>query len=251
MRYMFRIKTLIHRVHVKVGLYLGYESVSRDFFIPVEIYEKVPILNRCLPFTGIGKGGLIDNLLAAHYVELNDIKGDIVEAGVHMGGSIATLSLSLTSGANRKFWCYDTFSGMPEPGQFDSAHARNIFSQHARDDGSSNWCETSLEVVKENLVSLRTPFEKFEFVVGKVEETLKIKSNLPTQIAILRLDTDWYESTKIELEVLFPLVSTGGVVIIDDYGKWSGSKKAVDEYFIDKFRPFMFASAHRRIFIKR
>jgi O-methyltransferase len=251
MKSSFSLKSLIRRIHIKVGLILGYESLSRELFIPVEINELVPILNMCLPFTGIGKGGLIDNLLAAHYVEINDIKGDVVEAGVHMGGSIAALSLSVTSDANRKFWCYDTFSGMPEPGKYDSALARTIFSKHVRSDGSSNWCETSLEMVKENLVSLQAPLDKFEFIVGKVEDTLKIKSNLPRQIAVLRLDTDWYESTKMELEVLFPLVINGGVIIVDDYGKWSGSKKAVDEYFIDKARPFMFASSHRRIFIKR
>jgi hypothetical protein len=251
MKSSFSLKSLIRRFHIKIGLILGYESLSREFFIPVEINELLPILNRCLPFTGIGKGGLIDNLLAAHYVEINDIKGDVVEAGVHMGGSIAALSLSVTSDPNRKFWCFDTFSGMPEPGKYDPAQARTIFSKYARSDGTSNWCETSLEMVKENLVSLQAPLDKFEFIVGKVEETLKIKSNLPRQIAVLRLDTDWYESTKMELEVLFPLVITGGVVIVDDYGRWSGSKKAVDEYFIDKARPFMFASSHRRIFIKR
>jgi hypothetical protein len=62
---------------------------------------------------------------------------------------------------------------------------------------------------------------------------------LPTSIAILRLDTDWYESTKIELEILYPLLQPGGILIIDDYGYWSGSRKAVDEYFEGK-TPFMF-----------
>ena len=70
-------------------------------------------------------------------------------------------------------------------------------------------------------------------IKGEVEKTLKIDENLPTKISLLRLDTDWYESTKIELEVLFPLLSKNGILIIDDYGYWKGSKKAVDEYIVD------------------
>jgi hypothetical protein len=94
------------------------------------------------------------------------------------------------------------------------------------------------------------PVEKFKFIVGKVEETLIDEVNLPESIAILRLDTDWYESTRIELEQLFPLVVAGGIVIIDDYGKWAGSRAAVDEYFSDKAKPFMYPSGPRRIFVK-
>jgi O-methyltransferase len=62
-----------------------------------------------------------------------------------------------------------------------------------------------------------------------VEDT--IPASVPEQIALLRLDTDWYESTKCELEILFPRLVKGGVIIIDDYGCWQGARKAVDEYF--------------------
>ena len=67
------------------------------------------------------------------------------------------------------------------------------------------------------------------FVRGKVEDT--IPKNMPEKIALLRLDTDWYESTYHELKYLFPLLSKNGVLIIDDYGHWKGAKKAVDQYF--------------------
>ena len=73
------------------------------------------------------------------------------------------------------------------------------------------------------------PPERVHYVQGKVEETLLGKR--PRSIACLRLDTDWYESTRDELEHLFPLLVPGGVLILDDYGFWAGQKKAVDEYF--------------------
>ena len=100
-----------------------------------------------------------------------------------------------------------------------------------------------------NLVHLDAPISRFRFIQGKVEETLRNDQNLPLSIAILRLDTDWYQSTRIELERLLPRVVEGGIVIIDDYGKWSGSRKAVDEYFADKNLPFMSHSGARRIFV--
>ena len=73
--------------------------------------------------------------------------------------------------------------------------------------------------------------ETFKFIKGKVEDTLLENNNLPKEISLLRLDTDFYESTKKELEVLYPRLVSGGVLIIDDYGHWKGSKRAVDEYF--------------------
>ena len=72
--------------------------------------------------------------------------------------------------------------------------------------------------------------EKINLIQGSVEKTLPL--NKPDEpIALLRLDTDWYKSTKHELNILFPLLNEGGVLIIDDYGHWKGAKKAVDEYF--------------------
>ena len=62
-------------------------------------------------------------------------------------------------------------------------------------------------------------------------ETLNIPSNLPESISVLRLDTDWYESTRKELQILYPRLGVGGVLIIDDYGYWDGCRKAVHEYF--------------------
>jgi hypothetical protein len=240
----------LRRIVIKSGILLGLEIVPKEYLIPFEIGDREKLLVHCLPFTGIGKAGLIDNLLATDYVQKNSLSGDIVEAGIHMGGSIGLFALASDSGLSRKFWCYDTFLGMPEPSFKNSKEALDLFAKRSRGDGYSDWCDTSLEKVKENLKVMGAPVDKFRFIVGKVEETLIEDANLPQSIAILRLDTDWYESTRIELQRLFPPVTTRGIVIIDDYGKWDGSRAAVDEYFSDKAKPFMYPSGPRRIFVK-
>ena len=94
---------------------------------------------------------------------------------------------------------------------------------------SGYWARASLDDVQKNLTMTNYPAAKINYVKGKVEDT--VPSSLIGQIAVLRLDTDWYESTKHELEHLFPLLAKGGVLIIDDYGFWRGARRAVDEYF--------------------
>ena len=79
------------------------------------------------------------------------------------------------------------------------------------------------------MLSTGYPEDKIKLIKGKVEET--IPRSIPTHLALLRLDTDWYESTKHELRYLYPLLEAQGILIIDDYGHWQGAKKAVDEYF--------------------
>ena len=134
----------------------------------------------------------------------------------------------------RRIYLYDTFAGMSEPTDDDVSHverpARETY-QVTRRDGQTDWADASLEEVKGNFRSAQLLDDSVVFVKGKVEETLAGTDIQPQRIALLRLDTDWYESTKIELEVLYPRLVPGGVLIIDDYGHWAGARKAVDEYF--------------------
>jgi O-methyltransferase len=95
-----------------------------------------------------------------------------------------------------------------------------------------------LEDVRRNLLSTGYPEEKCHFIKGDVLKT--IPHEAIDEIAILRLDTDWYESTRHELQHLYPKLTRGGVLIVDDYGHWQGCRKAVDEYFTGR-PPFMFA----------
>lgn len=174
---------------------------------------------------------------AVQYVVKNEIGGDMVECGVWKGGSSMAMALTLKKlGAeNRELYLYDTFSGMSAPSDNDvsltGVKAHEWFSKTKISKDASDWCLSPLEEVKENMFSTGYPKEKIHFIQGKVEET--IPKNIPTEISLLRLDTDWYESTKHELMHLFPLLKPNGVLIIDDYGYWEGVRKAVDEYISD------------------
>ena len=180
---------------------------------------------------------------ATKYVRTKKIPGAFVECGVWKGGNLILLSLlNEHYGEKRKIYGFDTFPGMTEPTEYDhdiwGESAENILRNSVYKDGElSIHCFASLNLVKTIFKENNAP--NIDLVVGDVKDTLMVPENLPTSISILRLDTDWYESTKIELEVLYPLLEPGGVLIIDDYGHWSGSRKAVDEYFEGK-NPFMF-----------
>jgi O-methyltransferase len=107
-------------------------------------------------------------------------------------------------------------------------------------DSHNDWCYASLDDVKANFRNAGLLDDNIIFVQGDVAVTLEVPNNLPERIATLRLDTDWYESTKKELQILYPRLSVGGVLIIDDYGYWAGAREAVDEYFKGcNNRPFL------------
>jgi hypothetical protein len=137
-------------------------------------------------------------------------------------------------GANRTIYGFDTFSGMTTPTGLDIDYRGNLAGEMMQsetkiDGENSIHCAASLALVNINL--LENNAKNVKLIEGDVAVTLSQPKNLPEKIALLRLDTDWYESTKVELETLYPLLEPGGVLIIDDYGHFSGARKAVDEYF--------------------
>jgi len=184
---------------------------------------------------------------AARQVVHRGIPGDLVECGVWRGGCSMAMALALRSvnAVDRTIWLYDTFSGMTRPTNLDirlhdGADALPQFEASATGENSAEWCAADLGTVQRNMRSTGHPAHLLRFVVGPVEETLRT-DDIPDQIALLRLDTDWYESTRVELEVLLPRLSPGGVLIIDDYNHWAGLRKAVDEHFEGLSRkPIMF-----------
>ena len=161
------------------------------------------------------------------YIRENNIQGDFIECGVWAGGNILGIMsyLEYHNMNDRTVWLYDTFEGMTPPEDIDI----DINGNKAQTILDSVMCIASLEKVKQN-ISL-SKFPNVKFVIGDIVETLNDKNNIPSCIALLRLDTDWYQSTKKEMEILYPLLSKKGVLIVDDYGHWKGSKIAVDEYF--------------------
>lgn len=192
------------------------------------------LLERVRHLTMTGQVAQWEFIRAVRYVEGGAVPGDIVECGVWRGGYLALAGMLRDElGFDREIWGYDTFAGMTEPAAVDRKFHNQMSAAipHAEmDRGDHNaWCYASLQDVIANFSGVAKG--RLRTVKGPVEETLAVASNLPDRIAILRLDTDWYESTKAELEILYPRLSPGGVLIIDDYGEWEGARKAVDEYF--------------------
>jgi hypothetical protein len=142
----------------------------------------------------------------------------------------AALALKAFGDTSRTLYLYDTFEGMSEPTEkdklSDGTSASAILAHDEK--GTGYWCYASLADVTANLRTTGYPEDKLVFVKGRVEDT--IPACIPEKMAILRLDTDWYESTRHELEHLYPRLVRHGVLIIDDYGHWQGARTAVDEY---------------------
>jgi len=186
------------------------------------------------PFTMTSPERVFALRQSVHHIIRNKIVGDIVECGVWKGGSMMVIARTLMElgVTDRNLCLFDTFQGMSEPTALDSSRdgesASDLLAM-ADKDTSWVWAYSPLEEVGKNVKGTGYPAERIAFVKGKVEDTLP--ANSPKQIALLRLDTDWYESTYHELVHLYPNLSAGGILIIDDYGHWEGARKAVDQYF--------------------
>jgi hypothetical protein len=133
---------------------------------------------------------------------------------------------------NRQLFLFDTFEGMTPPSvhdvDFSGEPASTLLERSSKEDEASVWCVASTETVRSALALTGYPAANVHLVKGMIEST--IPDAAPDRIALLRLDTDWYESTRHELEHLFPRLAIGGVLIIDDYGHWDGARKAVDDF---------------------
>ncbi|GCE16696.1 TylF/MycF/NovP-related O-methyltransferase [Dictyobacter kobayashii] len=184
---------------------------------------------------------------AVEYVVTHDIPGDMVECGVWKGGSMMAIAYTLLrlGCTDRHLYLFDTFEGMPDPktyaSKYDLTYSGETASKVQEGRKSANpddvWHYAPLNEVQALLSSVGYDTKKIHFIKGKVEETLPQQA--PNKISILRLDTDWYSSTLHELVHLFPLLSQGGVLLLDDYGHWQGAKKATDEYFQEHHIPML------------
>lgn len=214
----------------------GYDVVRRDRNADIEP-EYWAVHDVCKPYTMTTLGRMYALYQACAYVSDTGIAGSVVECGVWKGGSsmLAAMTLLARGDTSREILLFDTFQGMVEPSKVDvrlkgqPAHEKWRASQ--RDD-RNEWCYAGVDEVRRNMLRTGYPPERLTFVEGDVRET--IPSRAPPEIALLRLDTDWYESTKHELRHLYPRLTSGGVLLIDDYGQWEGAKKAVDEYFAEQ-----------------
>ena len=211
-----------------------YLSVEMDLMHPDLDEEFTELKAKCLQHTMTSVESLYYTYRSAKYVIENNIPGDFVECGVWKGGNTMMVALTLMKMKNndRNIYLYDTFEGMSEPTEKDISYKNedaDIEWKESQKGKINEWCYSPLDEVKNNLYSTGYPKDKLFFVKGKVEDT--IPGTLPGQISVLRLDTDWYESTYHELLHLYPLLSKNGFLIIDDYGYWKGAREAVEQYF--------------------
>jgi hypothetical protein len=194
--------------------------------------EAKAIIQRVKPWTMTNHTRLWALIVATRYVADHRIPGDYVECGVWRGGSTQAAALALMGrgDTDRHLHLFDTFEGMPPPTDkdrhFGGRPAAAMLEESDR--SSSVWAVAGLEDVRDGMSRIGYPADRIHFHPGLVEET--IPEQAPERIAILRLDTDWYESTRHELEHLYDRVPSGGVIVLDDYGYWQGAGEAVDEF---------------------
>lgn len=178
--------------------------------------------------------GLYSAYKAVRYLIDAGVEGDIVECGVWKGGCVALMMEVFHNAGqtDRQFYLYDTFEGMTKPSDADVHFSGAQFAvpqYEAKQKKGQAWSHGSLQAVRETLERTSYPQDKVVIVEGDVVQTLE--STRPESIALLRLDTDWYESTRAEMAHLYPLLMEKGIFICDDYGSWRGSYQAVEEYF--------------------
>ena len=247
----------INSVAGLVGLQVSRIS-SAEMRLPIEAtVADAELISSLRPYTMTSGERLWSLLNAVRYVIDEGLPGDFAECGVWRGGSVMAMAKQLGAlGVNdRRIWLYDTFAGMTAPTAADveagtGVTAETMLAGTEVGDGNNVWCVAGLSDVQANVRSTGYPFDRFNFVEGDVAVTLQ--QSVPESISLLRLDTDWYESTKLSLEILYPRLVVGGVCILDDYGHWQGARTAVDEYFAAAgHRPFMHPIDYSgRVFIK-
>jgi O-methyltransferase len=210
------------------GRTIEYNDIDDPFFI--ELFPKL----KTHTLTAMGGPEPTWALYkSVEYIVKNKIPGDIVECGVWNGGSMLLVALALIhfGDTSRKLYLYDTFAGMPRPEdidrRWDGVPALPTWEDFAAR-GSVMGYGGTVDVVRDVMRLSAYPEDKMVFVEGLVEDTLP--ANRPDQVSILRLDTDFYRSTLHELVYLYPVLSSGGILIIDDYGYFQGARAATDQY---------------------
>jgi hypothetical protein len=223
------LRKLVRKCGFDVVRWRGYDPGKPPAELEEHDFETVRLV---APYTMTSEERRFALIKAVRYVVRANIPGSIVECGVWRGGSMMTAARTLLrlNDTTRDLYLFDTFEGMPPPSAHDvhpEGDSAAKILEHA-DKSSDVWAYATLDDVKKAMATVGYPSQRVHYVKGKVEDT--IPGQAPDSIALLRLDTDWYESTKHELEHLYPRLANKGVLIIDDYGFWQGARKAVDEY---------------------
>lgn len=264
---MSRLNHVVRRLRKRVSDWLVAKGLKEDRYITLSarqlrhlaVEKEFTDLVQHTPAIDKFTVKLYTTYSAVRYLLANDIQGDLLECGVYRGRHISMMALSLGRNGvlDRDLYLYDTFSGMTRPTELDRRSNYQdkdvdlIETWEAMNTESGNQIRNAgLEEVRTNVYATGYPRERFHFVEGDILET--IPNQLHESIALLRLDTDWYELTRHELEHLYDLLAPGGILIIDDYGSHDGARRAVDEFFTARgFTPYLMrTSRDERVLVK-
>jgi len=231
-----KISNISRKLIRKLGFdIIRHRSLESHTDFPADFDEAtIETILAVKPFTMTSPERIFSLCKAVEYVTAENIPGDIVECGVWRGGSMMAVARTLIrlKDTSRHLYLFDTFEGMSPSTEKDvdvSGESASAFLEANRKENPNfAWACASLEDVREAIYSTGYDVSRIHFIKGRVEDT--IPENIPDSISLLRLDTDWYESTRHEMIHLYPQLSTHGVIIIDDYGHWKGARQAVDEY---------------------
>jgi O-methyltransferase len=224
-----RLKTVVQSLLNRRGYHLS-KLYPKDFD-----GDTIELIESVRPYTMTSNERIVATVNATEYVVRHQLPGAIVECGVWKGGSMMAMAMTLLrlGKSDRDLYLYDTFEGMSAPTSLDvtsqGVDAATVWEENQEGSDSNAWCRATIDEVRETVLSTGYPAEKVHLIKGKVEDTLPAEA--PERVALLRLDTDFYESTKHELVHLYPLLEIGAPLIFDDYGGWEGARKAADEYF--------------------
>ena len=256
------IKKIVYKTSRSLLKKFGYkltkkENENLNYQFPEYTDDELKLVEISKKYTMTSYQNLNFLLRSIEHENKNNIDGDFVECGVWKGGNIMLFKnmINKLKMHNKTIYAFDTFEGMTKPLDIDvdlrfkQEKAADVMDRNPKDYNIHNiHSYYPIEKVKENLINNCNDLDNIRFIKGDVSKTLLVSSNIPEKISILRLDTDWYESTKIELEILFPKLVYNGILIIDDYGEYKGCKKAVDEYFKDrKFNIFKIEAGARML----
>lgn len=229
------LKSLMHRHGGFTVVRCDSDGFPLDFASENQAY--IHTIHQVRPYTMTSPERIFALCKAVEYIAKANIEGDFVECGVWRGGSMMAAANTLLhiGDTERHLYLFDTFQGMSEPTDQDvnilGKSASTLWPKSKISGDTSQWCYSPLDEVKRVMAETGYDADKIHYIQGKVEDTLPDKA--PEKIALLRLDTDWYESTKHELVHLFPRLVKGGVLILDDYGYWAGARQATDEYLAE------------------
>ena len=249
-------------------LHSAYKLV-RDFRqIPRARVTEVDALSaivRVLPKTMLPMSRLLDLYEIVKRLNQEGVKGNLVECGVWNGGAVGLMAIANRRhpGPARQLHLYDSFEGLPKPTEFDTDVYSGYLEERKKLPGAAHEmegrtaigaCRGTSELEVEQFLTNRLGVNRDELVfhVGWFQDTVPASRESIGDIALLRLDGDWYEFTKVCIENLFDNVVPGGFIVIDDYGTFEGCRKAIDEFFVGRqIRPNFIHSDADCVFFRK